>query len=190
MKEFGQVQARTEVSGELWSVVILYEDKPTRDRAMALCDRLVTDFWSQVEFDFRWWRLDFLTDASLAQAAAADARAADILVFSSAVESELSPIVLRWFEDWLANRESAEGMLVDLSGMEVLHEPLVQQKQARLRELARRAGLDYFNRLPASLRGVPFASWQEVEARANEVSTVLDDILRRLPPPSHFGLNE
>lgn len=190
MEQLEQTQPKAEVSAELWSVVVLYEDKPTRDRAMAFCDQLVRNFWSQVEFEFRWWRLDFLTDSDLAQAAAAEARAAAILVFSSRAEAELSPVVLRWFEDWLHLRESPEGMLVDLCAVEALNQPLALRKQARLRELARRAGLDYFNRLPPSLSGGLAASWQEVEARANEVSTVLDDILNRLPPPSHFGLNE
>src|SRR5437899_10601275 len=74
---------------ETWSVVVLYEDKETRERAMAMCDQLVKKFWSEVEFDFSWWRSDFLTDPTMAHVAAQDARAADFVIYCSSPESDL-----------------------------------------------------------------------------------------------------
>src|SRR5438034_10459789 len=52
--------------GDLFSAVVLYEDLATRDRAMQICDRVVQKFWADVEFDFSWWRVDFLLDSALA----------------------------------------------------------------------------------------------------------------------------
>ena len=52
--------------GDLFSAVVLYEDHATRDRAMEICDRLVHKFWADVEFEFNWWRFDFLSDSTLA----------------------------------------------------------------------------------------------------------------------------
>lgn len=175
---------------ETWSVVILYEDKPTRDRAMALCDRLVQRFWSEVEFSFHWWRTDFLIDPRMAQTADADAADADIFIFSPSPTTSLSPILLRWFDGWSPRRQSREGMFLDLTQAAAQQYPIVQQKQACLRALASNAGLEYFNRLPPSFgEGAP-NSLQDVETRANQLTTVLDDILTRIPPPPHFGLNE
>ena len=190
MNETSDVVSTTKPGEETWSVVVLYEDKPTRDRAMVLCDRLVKNFWADVEFDFHWWRTDFLDDPRMAQTAAADAVTADIFLFSSSPESGLSPMLLNWFESWSGEREQREGMFLDLTDALAQASRIVQQKQARLRQIAGRAHLDYFNRLPPPFGGAMLNSRQNVEIRAKEVSSVLDDILHRLPPPTHFGLNE
>ena len=68
--------------------------------------------------------------------------------------------------------------------------PIGQRKQARLREIAARASLEYFNRIPPPLSGALRDPWQNVEARATQVTSTLDDILHHLPPPTHYGLNE
>lgn len=189
MEELVQARLSAHESAERWSVVVLYEDKPTRDRAMSLCDRLVRNFWSEVEFDFRWWRMDFLEDPRMAQTAALEATGGDIFIFSSGPEAELSPVFLRWFEDWSRQRGGREGMFLDLTEAEAQNHPQVQQKQARLRVMAALANLEYFNRVPPALSGA-LSSWQNVEARANQVTSTLEEILRRLPPPTHYGLNE
>jgi len=175
---------------ETWSVLVLYEDKPTRDRAMRLCDRLVTNFWADVEFDFHWWRTDFLDDPRMAEVAATAATTADIYIFSSAPESSLSPMLLKWFESWSGERVLRDGMFLDLTDASAQAGRMVQQKQVRLREIAARAHLDYFNRIPPPFSGEIPNSRQTLEVRAHEVSSVLDDILHRLPPPTHYGLNE
>jgi hypothetical protein len=190
VNETSSIVPTTKSGEETWSVMVLYEDKPTRDRAMALCDRLVKDFWSDVEFDFHWWRTDFLDDPRMAQTAAADATASDIFIFSSSPETGLSPMSLKWFEDWSGKREARAGMFLDLPGAAASASQSVQQKHVRLREVAERAHLDYFNRIPPPFSGAILNSRQNVEVRANEISTVLDDILHRIPPPTHFGLNE
>ncbi len=190
MEEIVHPPLKSREAEERWSVVVLYEDKATRDRAMSLCDRLVRNFWSEVEFDFHWWRTDFLNDPRMAETAATDATDSDVFIFSSATESELSPVFKSWFEDWSARRESREGMFLDLADMEAQNDPRVQVKQARLKAIVARANLEYFNRIPPPLSGALFNSWQSVEARATGFTTTLDDILRRLPPPTHFGLNE
>lgn len=190
MNEASGIVPTTKPGEETWSVVVLYEDKPTRDRAMLLCDRLVKHFWSDVEFDFHWWRTDFLDDPRMARIAADDATTADIFIFSSSEESALSPMFLRWFEGWSGRREVREGMFLDLTETSAQASRILGQKQARLRQFAERAHLDYCNRVPPPFSGAVLNSRQNVEARAKEVSSVLDEILHRLPPPTHFGLNE
>jgi hypothetical protein len=141
---------------ETWSVVVLYEDKPTRDRAMVLCNRLMKNFWSDVEFDFHWWRTDFLDDPRMAQIAAADATAADLFIFSSSPETGLSPMFLKWFEGWSREREMRDGLLLDLTDTSAQANWIVQQKQAGApRLLQPHPGSVQRNdsRLPAGPRG-------------------------------------
>lgn len=177
-------------SGETWSVVVLYEDLTTRERALATCDRLVQRFWAEVEFDFHWWRTDFLADQFLGAAAMRDARDADIFIFSPASDTELAPAVLKWFDQWAEKRCDREGLLLDLTHLVFPPTPRSERKQFHLREIARRARLDYVPGNFLELDGTLPNSWQTAGARATQVTAVLDEILNRLPPPPHFGLNE
>ncbi len=66
--------------GEVVSALVAYEDSTTRDRALQVCDRLVQKFWRDVEFDFTWWRFDFLRDGEIAIAAANAATQSDLIL--------------------------------------------------------------------------------------------------------------
>lgn len=190
MSESSEPTMKISTAGETWSVVVLYEDKATRERAMTTCDHLVKQFWAEVEFDFHWWRTDFLVDPRLAQSAGFDARDANVIIFSSLPETELSPVVLHWFDQWGEQRADRDGLFLDLTYAAVPATPLISRKQSRLRDIASRARLDYVTRFPPQLGGTLPNSWQNAEARAAQVTSVLDEILHRVPPPSHFGLNE
>ena len=175
---------------ETWSVIVLYEDNATRDRALAVCDHLVKQFWAEVEFDFHWWRTSFLADTPLAQTAAQDARGADVIIFSSLPEGEFSREVLQWFEQWADERGEREGMLLGLTQPSALTPCPDTPKQLCLREIANRANLDYLTQIPSQLVGALPNSWQNAEARAGQFTSVLDEILNTLPPPPHFGIND
>lgn len=181
---------RSSAGDEAWSVVVLYEDKASRERALVTCDRLVKRFLKEVGFDFHWWRLDFLVDPGMARTAALDAREADIIIFSLVPEGELSPNVLQWVEQWADQRGDREGMLLGLPHAATPGAAPVTRKQFRLREIASRAGLDYVTHFPPQFSGVLPDSWQSAETRADQVTAVLDEILNRLPPPPRFGRND
>jgi hypothetical protein len=190
MKEINGNSTVATPTDELWSVLVIYEDTATRARAMAMCDRLVKNFWTEVEFNFHWWRTDFLADPIMSRSAMADAAEADIVIFSSAPEATFSPMLLTWFREWVAQRPAREGMLLDLTDAAALTSLNVQHKQTLLRDLAGKAQLDYFCRIPPPLSGEVPNSWQDLRDRTHHVSSLLDDILTRLPPPTHHGLNE
>jgi hypothetical protein len=174
---------------EMWSVVVLYEDKATRERAMGICDDLIRQFWAEVEFDFRWWRTDFLVDAAMAKAAATDARVADFIIFCSHPESDLSPTLTEWFASWAEQRAGQPGALLDLTHEAGTPAPYSDLKQIRLRELAQRATLDYLTEIPSVLSSAAPESLESVATRATRVTEVLDEILH-YPAPPRFGLNE
>ena len=172
--------------GEAWSVVVLYEDTGTRERAMAVCDHLVQQFWTEVEFKFHWWRADFLQDSGMAATAASNAAEADFVIFCTSADSELSAAVNAWLESWIERRGGREGALIDLTEAATGQ---AQHKQLQLRKAARRAMMDYLTKVPSAISGTMPDSFESAALRASQVTSVLDDILHQ-PPPPRYGLNE
>ncbi len=171
-------------SKETWSVSVLYEDTETREHAMSMCDHLMRQFWSDIEFDFNWWRFSFLEDAVLARQACNHAMDADIFIVAVQRESELSPNLLEWLERALALRGVREGAFIALlSGGGSDARQTSGKNDASLRTLARRAGLDYFTEAPSVLPGGLPASLDSYSHRAEQHSSLMDDILRHTPPP-------
>src|SRR5438874_13094967 len=104
--------------GEVFSALIAYEDSTTRNRAMQICDRLVQKFWKDVEFDFSWWRFDFLGDTALAGDAVRLAARSELILLAAHAGRELPPAVMSWIEGWLPIREPGFGALVAMIGTE------------------------------------------------------------------------
>jgi hypothetical protein len=175
---------------ETWSVVVVYENTATSERAMAVCDHLVQQFWSEVEFNFHWWRTDFLEDPGMAATAASNAASADFVIFCAGTESELSPLVSEWCERWVGRRGGREGAFVDLTEATGTPASRAPHTQTYLRQIARRAMMDYLTQVPTTIMGTLPNSFESAAMRATHISSVLDDILHHSPPPSHYGLNE
>lgn len=175
---------------EICGVVVIYEDTATRQRAMAACDFLMQQLWSEVEFDFHWWRADFLEHAVMAHAAAEQAAAADFLIICSSAENELSPALKTWFESWIEDRHGRDGALLNLTETDLTKTGTTRSMETFLRGFARRAMLDYFATTPQTVTGTLPSSFEEVERRASQMSSVLDEILNQPPRPPSFGLND
>jgi hypothetical protein len=171
-------------------VVVIYEDAVTRQRAMAACDFLMQQLWSEVEFDFHWWRADFLQHAIMAHAAAKQAVEADFLIYCSGTQSECSSTVKSWFNSWAGNRHGRDGLLLNLTTTNLTNTNTAPPVETFLRGVARRAMLDYFATGSQTLTGTLPSSFEEAEQRASEMSSVLDEILHPQPRPPRFGLNE
>jgi hypothetical protein len=170
-------------------VLVLYEDLATRQRGLAACDYLMRNFWAEVEFDFHWWRTDFLTDAWLAAVAAEKASKANLIFLCSVGMNQPSAALRAWFDSWIENRSAGEGLLVNLvTGDASAHHR--QVGELFLREVSRRADLDYLGTFPQTRTGTYPASVLEAESRANQMSTVLDGMLHESPRPPHFGIND
>ena len=181
----------TEVSPrkEACTVLVLYEDLATRQRGLAACDYLMRNFWAEVEFEFHWWRTDFLADASLAAVAAEKASEANLIFLCSTGTKQPSANLIAWFDSWIENRLAGEGLLVNL----VTGEAPVHHRQVGelfLREISRRADLDYLGTFPHTSTGTYPTSTGDEEFRANQMSAALEGLLRESPPPPHFGIND
>lgn len=173
-----------------FSAVVLYEDHATRDHAMEVCDRLVHKFWADVEFEFSWWRFDFLHDSALASDAVRLAARSELILLAAHAGRELPSPVKGWIESWLPIRKPGFGVLVAMIGTEADRLKGLSPIHVYLREAAQRAYMDY---LPQVIDG-PLSKFdvsiETISKRAEKVTTLLDNILHRPPTPMRWGINE
>jgi len=177
-------------SAAVCSVVVTYEDTTTRDRAISICDHLVHKLWEDCEFEFSWWRFDYLRDPEIAVAAVAAANGADLIIFSAHAVQELPRAVKAWIETWLVKRENRESALVALIGTAPELMQGVSPTHIYLRDVAHRAKMDFLTHVPDSLTERLDGGVETIRQRAESVTSVLDKILQQASPPSHWGINE
>ena len=170
---------------KIWSVVILFEDAQTREKAVRFCDQLVERFWAQCEFNLTWLAFSALADSNAARAADAKARGADVIIFAMRPEGPVPAAVTDWAEESLANRTDREGTLAGLIDSGLMLTGWAAEKHAWLRSVAHRAGMDYLTEVPQEItRSIP-NSLESFSERAQQVTSVLDEILhKRANPPS------
>ena len=173
-----------------FSAVVLYEDHATRDRAMEVCDRLVHKFWADVEFEFNWWRFDFLNDSALASEAVQLAARSELILLAAHAGRELPPQVKSWINGWLPIREPGIGVLVAMVGTEADQLKGLSPIHVYLRETAQQANMDYLPQVIDGPLGKFEASIETISKRAEKVTTLLDNILHRPPTPLRWGINE
>jgi len=176
--------------GDLFSAVVLYEDLATRDRAMEICDRLVHKFWADVEFEFSWWRFDFLQDSALAGDAVRLAARSELILLAAHAGRELPAPIKSWIESWLPIRAPGFGVLVAMIGTEADHLKGMSPIHVYLREAAQQANMDYLPQVIDAPLGKFDASIETISKRAEKVTSLLDNILHRPPTPLRWGINE
>jgi len=171
---------------ESWSVVVVYEDTVARDRAMELCDNLVREFWSNIEFNFNWWRFSYLQERLLAEEATAHALTARVIIFAAPPQEDLPKAVQDWVESWVDKRAEREGAVIGLAATGGAFAPGSAQ-DLYVRSVARRAGLDYLTEALPVLPGALPNSLDTYSQRAAQKTSVLDEILSYAPPPTFSG---
>lgn len=167
-----------------WSVVVIFEDAKTREKAVRFCDQLVERFWSRCEFTLTWMSFSALAEPNSARDANAKTHDADVIVFASRPEGPVPPVVTEWVERCLANRNDREGVLAGLIDCPI-PTGWVAEKHAWLRSVAHRAGMDYLTQVPHDIaRSIP-DSLESFSERARQVTSVLAEILHKpATPPS------
>lgn len=168
---------------------VIYEDTASRDRALRLCDDLVRNLWNDLEFDFSWWRFDYLDDPAIARVAAESALWSDIAMFSVRSTGELPLPVRRWVDDWSHRRLADDGVLVALIGS--IDTPRGETPaHSYLRQRAAQAHMDFLphpSDFPLARAEITLS---EIEARASWKTALLNDILRHPDMSNHWGINE
>jgi len=86
-------------------VLLLYEDLGTALRAKHSLDRLPGQLSSEAGWRTRLWRLDLLGEPLLAEQAAIEAAAADMIMLSLHGRNELRTEARDWLSRWLDHKE-------------------------------------------------------------------------------------
>jgi hypothetical protein len=170
-----------------WSVVVVYEDAATRERAVTFCDQLVSRYWAKCEFDVSWWPFTMLDQAAAGKEAVERAAQADLIVFSATPEGDFPPSVTAWVESWLNQRGEREGMLVGLMEPGADADNRERQKHHYLRKVAHHGAMDYLTRVPPDTCFSIPDSLDSYTERADQVTSLLDDILRQQTSPSSIS---
>jgi hypothetical protein len=86
-------------------VLLLYEDLGTALRARRLLDHLPGQPGRETDLHTRLWRLDLLGQPLLAEQAAIEAAAADVIILSLHGSEDLPAEVRNWLNRWLDHKE-------------------------------------------------------------------------------------
>ena len=169
-----------------WSVVVVYEDAATRESGVTFCDQLVGRFWAKCEFEVSWWPFAVLDQAPTAKEAAERAAKADLIILSAIPDGDFPPHVKDWLETWLSWRGDREGMFVGLIAPSGESAGGEGQKHYYLRNAAHRGAMDYLTHIPQDIsRPIP-DSLDSYTKRADQVTSLLDDILHQQTPPQNL----
>ena len=167
----------------VWSVVVVYEDAAARARAVGFCDQLVDRFWAKCDFEVSWWPFTTLEETSSAKEAALKATCADLILFCATPEGDFPLALKAWIETWLKKRGDREGMLVDLMDSSTDPASGEGQKHHYLRNAAHHSAMDYLTRVPQDIAFSVPDSLDSYTQRAEQLTSLLDDILHQQPPP-------
>ena len=170
-----------------WSVVVVFEDAATRGQAVEVCDHLVQRFWTDCELAVSWWSWDMLEQPTQAQEAIQKAAEADLLIFAARTETDLPTPLQQWIETWLAMRGERDGALMSLFGKEAQAGEALAERHGYLRQVAHRGGMDYLTEAPQNLSFSIPDSLDWCSARAESVTSVLDEILHTHGTPPQIA---
>ncbi len=125
-------------------VVLLYEDLNTALRAKRSLDRLPGQLGRETRLNTRLWRLDLLSQPLLAEQAALEAAAADVIILSLHNRGPLQAEMCGWLDRWLdhkADRPCALAALLDAEPAQAgSRNPVVSY----LEQVAETAGAELF----------------------------------------------
>lgn len=160
----------------------MYENPSVREHAAQFCDLLSEQ---SARLEVTWWSFALLENAIGARDAAQRAAAAELVVFAFTAGGDLPAEVKRWVENWLGRRSEHEGAIIGLAERETGPGDIASPKEIYLRHVAHRAGMDYLAHATATASRALPDSLDSFNARAVQMTAVLDQILRTrsVPPP-------
>ncbi len=128
---------------EACSIVLVYADVATGARALRVFDRATSRFKSEIDFKVSSWGFDALRDPRVAEVAAKAAADADVVIVAGTTGSKLPDAAHAWLQAWPPLRRHQPGALVALfSGFDPAGFSPAPTRDY-LRDLARRAGMDF-----------------------------------------------
>ena len=175
--EEGEVPIKPELA-----VLLLYEDLGTALRAKHSLDLLPLQLGGDAALGTRLWRLDLLGKSMLAEQAAIEGAAADVIILSLHGRTALRPAARDWLNRWLDHKEDRPYALAALLDPEPAHpggdDPVVDY----LKRFAEAAGADLFCGFCSAPVLSPSARKGEIPARARDSAAVFGGTPIRAEP--------
>jgi hypothetical protein len=165
-------------------VVVVYENPAVREHAARFCDHLSERHRAEARLEITWWSFAFIEQPVMAHDAGRRAADAELIVFALEPDGDLPQSIKVWIDGWIGKRCEHEGAIIGLTE-HTRPGDIASLKEIYLRHVAHRAGLDYLSHAsPTVPRAIP-DSIDSFRARAGQMTSVLDEILRApsLPPP-------
>ena len=162
-----------------WPIVVVYEDDRVKQKAVEFCDELLKRFWAEGGVDIDWLEVERLEHPKTARVAGKKAAEAEYVIVALRAEGGIPEGIKAWIESWLHLRGDREGALVGLVGSHAGG----REKHLYLRNAAMRGGFDYLTEVPQAIAQPIPDSLEYCTLRAQQVTGVLTDILRRRIEP-------
>ena len=151
------------------AVTVIYQDEPTRQWALEVCDR-VGALAGTHALNIRWWKLEDLNQPAVLAGAVSTALRADVLMVAIRA-AEAFPLPLNvWVNSWLPHRSPGKAALVALISFPERPALALDRGRQYLRAVARQGRLDFLLEerwLPADTAMQQVRADVSVEAIAN-----------------------
>ncbi|MCI0745484.1 MAG: hypothetical protein L0Y58_08775 [Verrucomicrobia subdivision 3 bacterium] len=145
------------------TVLVVYQDDTSRERAMCADAHLVQSLGESIDLRFSWWKLRSFFHPRIIQLATEALRKADIVLFSISLGGELPLVVRAWIEAELTDRDCYQCGLLALLETGAGTPQQLSSARLFLSEVARNAGLEFLSSAPeATCAGTTSrARWQD-----------------------------
>ena len=155
--------------------MVICQAPESRQKAVQFCDEIVRRFWDSYDISVSWFTQDDVEDPAHSGHLEEAAHRARLVIFE-ACNKPIPPAVLDRLAHFLCGRKSGQAQLAGLAETNV-------HNQILLRNLAHRVGMDFISEVPPDLNATMPDSPESCTSRAEAVSHLLSDILRKPPTP-------
>jgi len=164
-------------------ILVLSEDVMTYGRAMYVCQRILSQFSFEVNFNFRCWDFNHQNDAEALQKTVETASRADIILLSLN-DAELNSSLEQWLQAFSETRSETDGAFVLVFGAQAGPPTAVQDLADRIRLVADLVNMDFIPLMPSSKSEIQLPN-RQVWPKGLEPQPTLER-----HHYDHWGLNE
>lgn len=169
-----------------FDLLVAYEDRQTRNRALHLYDHLAQQLLEDYDFQCTWWKFGLFSDDVIRRQSADAALDANMVILSLHAAENISTTQTLWLHDWTHRRRHRKAALVTLIAGVNDPEKEAPRMVASLREAARIGGMDFF---PHAF-GLPLPDASQASQEEQAAKPMLQDILHHKMPAPRWGINE
>jgi len=171
------------LSAKTCQILVLSEDVMTYGRAMYVCQRILSQFSFEVNFNFRCWDFNHQNDAETLQKTVEAASHADIILLSLN-HADLNASLEQWLQAFSETGSETDGAFILVFGTQAGPPHAIQNLADRIHLVADQTNMDFIPLMPTSRSEIQLPS-RQIWPR---------DVEPQLAPErhhyDHWGLNE